>query len=652
MISTTAASTTTNPSGNLEDEFANYALTLTTVFNYSNQISRKILEIKAPVLKQVCKDIIGDKYTGVSFKTDKVAMNCPPKVLFFYYKEFEAERLLEEKSIPELVEDIRYLTLFIRFIKTELRDEITNFNSLTPQGLITYDLLWTIFPPQSLILVHTHSNEKALLRLVRGVEVDEGCDPGYHLDAFQVDHDGYTFGYIGSGAHIPPFEGTLAITDLPVVPLNYIPDKEALVADLVERGRKSEKLQAHGPSYQSYKGLALGPILNRRRTYFSINGRVMVDPATFARVNTDRAISVTSLHAAKQFLAAENNDPYRSDERDMYDDGHNGLMLAAETRHFSHETEERVQAKGRFYRPLTDEEASLVTPFVRGFALAEKKWAEFAVRTLAEVQWVDDAFSKLVLPAAQKELILSLVEAPEEAVGKYRFDDFIPSKGLGLVAVLHGPPGVGKTLTAESVAEYTRRPLYSVTSGELGTNPVDLESTLAVILDVAGAWDAILLIDEADIFLEARGSGGEGGTIKRNAMVGIFLRLLEYFKGVMFLTTNRVEKFDPAFKSRIHLALKYDTLTLDAREEVWSNFVGKVPAELVEESLLGGDEPGVTALAKSWEKVNGREIKNAVKTGLRIAGRRKVRLSEDILAGVLALGAEFDAQMNASGTIY
>jgi len=292
-----------------------------------------------------------------------------------------------------------------------------------------------------------------------------------------------------------------------------------------------------------------------------------------------------------------------------------------------------------------------VYPFVRGFASSEKKWAEFAVSTVQPVQWVPDAFDKLVLPEVQKELILSLVEArecnastnpgPRENTSSFTFDDFIPTKGLGLVAVLHGPPGVGKTLTAESVAEYIQRPLYSVTSGELGTDPSSLEETLSEILQVAGAWNAILLIDEADIFLEARTSTGHGDGIKRNAMVGIFLRLLEYFRGVMFLTTNRVEQFDPAFKSRIHLAMRYDDLTEEARFEIWSNFINKLPEEAVEGSLAKSD---AVTLAKDWINVNGREIKNTVKTGLRIAERRNTRLSKEILESVLKLRGQFNMQ--------
>ncbi|KAF8422936.1 P-loop containing nucleoside triphosphate hydrolase protein [Tirmania nivea] len=633
-----------------EDEFAGYALTLTSAFNSVGDFTRKILEIKAPVLKQLCEDVIGDKYPGQSFKTGKVIMSCPPKPLFFYRDEFEeARKSYLDKSLPELTEDVKYINLFIRFIKSELRKEIASYNSLIPQGLVSYDIIWTIFPPNTKFLVHTHNNQPALYQLRKGVEVNEGCNPRFHLDCFGIDHDGFNFGYVASAAGVPPFEGTLPIASLPAVPLEFLPDAAKVVEELVERGRKSEKLQCSGSSYMVYKGRALGPIVDERRTYYSINGRVMVDPNTFARINPYRAINITSLQSTNPFKF-ENEREWWNRDRDAFEDGHNGVKIDLDINNTKHDiTEKTIDRSGKFYIPLTDEQAAMVHPFARGFALTEKKWAEFAVADLKEVEWVPDAFNKLVLPEEQKELILSLVEAAPTDNAKYKFDDFIPSKGLGLVAVLHGPPGVGKTLTAESVAEYTRRPLYSVTSGELGTEPSGLESTLTEILEVAGTWNAILLIDEADIFLEARGSSAGGDGIIRNAMVGIFLRLLEYFRGVMFLTTNRVETFDPAFKSRIHLAMKYSELSEEARVEVWKNFLSKLPESVREEELTEGEYPGVVRLARKWPGVNGREIKNAVKTGLRIVQRRGGTLGTEVLEGVLRIGGEFDAQMKVMG---
>ncbi len=100
---------------------------------------------------------------------------------------------------------------------------------------------------------------------------------------------------------------------------------------------------------------------------------------------------------------------------------------------------------------------------------------------------------RLVLPEEKKVLIRSLVENSAD------FSDIISGKGGGCIFLLHGSPGVGKTLTAESVAELLHRPLYSVSVGELGTDTNELEKKLTEILEVSSSWNAVILLDEADV---------------------------------------------------------------------------------------------------------------------------------------------------------
>jgi hypothetical protein len=56
----------------------------------------------------------------------------------------------------------------------------------------------------------------------------------------------------------------------------------------------------------------------------------------------------------------------------------------------------------------------------------------------------------------------------------------------------------------ETLSDYTKRPLYSISCGDLGTTATECEKALVEILDLATCWNAILLIDEADVFLEER----------------------------------------------------------------------------------------------------------------------------------------------------
>lgn len=140
-----------------------------------------------------------------------------------------------------------------------------------------------------------------------------------------------------------------------------------------------------------------------------------------------------------------------------------------------------------------------------------------------------------------------------------------------------------------------------VSAGELGTDPARLESELQKILDIAHSWGAVLLLDEADVFLEKR----QIHDIHRNALVSIFLRLLEYFQGILFLTTNRVETFDDAFQSRIHIALRYGELSTKAKKAIWKMFLDKVREMEGRDTEIFGDQQ-LELLARN--NLNGRQV--------------------------------------------
>jgi len=156
-----------------------------------------------------------------------------------------------------------------------------------------------------------------------------------------------------------------------------------------------------------------------------------------------------------------------------------------------------------------------------------------------------------------------------------------------------------------------RRPLYSVSASELGYSAGSVESSLQEAFDLAARWKALILLDEADVFLEKRSDN----ELERNKVVSVFLRKLEYFNSMVFLTTNRPDSFDEAFRSRIHVAIKYKDLTVDARRTVWNQFV-----TTAEDSAQYGvhiEESDIDQLAK--RQLNGREIRNLVKSALLLA---------------------------------
>lgn len=92
---------------------------------------------------------------------------------------------------------------------------------------------------------------------------------------------------------------------------------------------------------------------------------------------------------------------------------------------------------------------------------------------ITDVTWNKDAFKRLVVPGETKELIQAAVTAHGHQLSAA--PDIIADKGQGLLILLHGGPGTGKTLTAESIAEAQERPLYRVTCGDIGVEPPAVE---------------------------------------------------------------------------------------------------------------------------------------------------------------------------------
>lgn len=195
--------------------------------------------------------------------------------------------------------------------------------------------------------------------------------------------------------------------------------------------------------------------------------------------------------------------------------------------------------------------------------------------------------------------------------------------------LLSGPPGTGKTLMAEAVADRTRRPLFYLQAEDLGINAAVLGTNIKQVFQMATEWDAVILLDEADVFMAQR----QPQDIVRNELVSIFLRELEYFRGIIFLTTNLYSTIDSAFRSRVSLHLLFTSLTPEARMVIWRKFLDRANKLIsltekheVVEKKKDGSQPTAEVAERSegdlvdeeikelaaWQ-LNGREIKTAVK---------------------------------------
>ncbi|RFU72998.1 proteasome-activating nucleotidase [Trichoderma arundinaceum] len=275
---------------------------------------------------------------------------------------------------------------------------------------------------------------------------------------------------------------------------------------------------------------------------------------------------------------------------------------------------------------------------ISGFSIQDKKWKTLLVDYIRPVTWNTVAFDRLVLKPVAKELIQAVVQVHNN---KERSADLMQGKGNGSLILLHGPPGTGKTLTAESVAELVQRPLYRVTCGDVGTDPESVENYLEAVLYIGKIWGCVVLLDEADVFLEERTLTD----LHRNALVSVFLRVLEYYDGILILTSNRVGTFDEAFKSRIKLALHYTSLGKADRRKVWRNFFKTLKETDPEYVDFEDLDDHLDDLANI--ELNGRDIRNAISVARELAQFRKgEKMNYEHIRHVISIGEEFEKYLD------
>ena len=236
-----------------------------------------------------------------------------------------------------------------------------------------------------------------------------------------------------------------------------------------------------------------------------------------------------------------------------------------------------------------------VHPYILMFHLELHHYLWVHVEDVKPYEYQPGLKQKLILPEEQTDLI-DILTAEMDVL----MDDIVAGKSGGTTVLCSGPPGVGKTLTAEVYSEIVRRPLYRVHSGQLGLNVSAMENALKDALTRAQRWGAVMLIDEADVYIKRRDDD-----MTMNAAVGVFLRVLEYFNGLLFLTTNRVEDIDEAIVSRCIAMIKYNPPDRAARLRIWQVMLGQFELAV---------EPGLVArLTDLFPAATGRDIKGLAK---------------------------------------
>lgn len=233
------------------------------------------------------------------------------------------------------------------------------------------------------------------------------------------------------------------------------------------------------------------------------------------------------------------------------------------------------------------------------------------VQNLTSYEYKPELREKLILPVQHRELI-DILTADMNVL----MEDIVEGKSGGTTILCKGAPGLGKTLTAEVYSEVVGKPLYRVHSGQLGITAASVEQNLSEILRRAARWDAILLLDEADVYIRCRDND-----LQHNAIVAEFLRTLEYFKGLLFMTTNRVGDVDDAILSRCIATIKYEVPPKEDAMRLWRSLATQFHADLSDELI--------DSLSNIYAKCSGRDIKELLKLTSKYCKSKQIPFSED-----------------------
>lgn len=488
----------------------------------------------------------------------------------------------------------------------------------------------------------------------------------FTIECFYIDYTGEEFCVVTKTFEIEQYSGEVPVNSLPIFPMRFCQDYQGRQRHAEDTGRSL--LNFIKTKHCSYNGWTLthdpsGDATTdvngvQQQQPEHINSEVMVDfgeafqncpawrpPRNVLRMDMDEGLTLpddfrvrwwsgkdrarllgetTELIPVKSGVAARQYNKFIKED------------------HFLQAVSENAKrARPTKEADLHGDSLALLTGRVFAYVFQERKFAQLSVAKLLPSPKTGLALDSLKIPPTVKRAIQGSVQGHlRKKAAERKMDrsvgislDLIQGKGTGLFILLHGVPGVGKTATAEAIAQANGKPLFSITVGDLGMTPDRLETSLREIFRLASIWDCILLLDEVDTFFSQRSRGDTA--VSKNAMVSVFLRVLDYYDGILFLTTNRAGVLDEAFKSRIHYTVYYPDLSLEQTLDIWRLNIQRVrqmevelskaenrpPLKINDKQLLAFAERHFTQSnnGRSGTRWNGRQIRNVFQVALSLA---------------------------------
>ncbi|KAK4230041.1 hypothetical protein QBC38DRAFT_507749 [Podospora fimiseda] len=569
----------------------------------SLRVDRISLKIFSQSIIQALRDIV-PYYPGFNLNRGTVESNAPYCPLVHHLDGLR-------EYTPPLQDDSdttkKHIGLLLDYIGSIYGNLINEETERHKRGFCTYRMFWIALKPGTTVYIRSSSG-RISAHVVRFVEVDRDIldqtpdgDARIKVFLWHLNLSGRKVERRMTSVNVDSFDGEVEIKQLNIFPASFLDSSDGQVTrdKLIQQGKKWYRLI--GGEMVDYKG----SFLSEDEREFT--RRVVVDPTAYWE-NTRLPPPPPPPPSAPYRphyprLPPASNSEYRDDQD--WDD-----LVWKEYDNIDHRNPISPKAGNSQFNTDVDLLYLLCSQILGAFILKTRTWKQIDVAFCSEAETNTKAIENLVMSSQRKDMIKALVHKhktgdSKDTLPKIWGADFIQNKGEGQIFLLHGGPGVGKTYV-KCIAEYTGRPLLSLTFGDVGTNETQMEKRLLYWFALAKKWGAVMLIDEADIYLEKRSPGD----ILRNGLVSVFLRWIEYYKGILFLTSNRVGHFYDAFTSRIH----------EYRRLIWEGFFAKLKRERPDikvsrrarEYVLKSNE----IISLNW---NGREIRNAFQTAVTLA---------------------------------
>ncbi|KAL8287991.1 hypothetical protein RB600_003766 [Gaeumannomyces tritici] len=563
----------------------------------SDELEQTMHKFQSPRMKAVIKAIIPE-YKDHNIKSANITTNKP---YFLFHHRDELLRYGLALTDHTAREHVTYLNAYAWQLFEDAF--LTHFNFVeTAAGCPTIDFanLWTIFKPGDLVCVKAPSASQIDYKTLQVFRFKSMSlfHPIYSKKSVRSKNYWTINGICSDSLSLFPgctssftravyeFPGLVSVYGTDICPLQGHPEEEAIEKSLLERGK----------IFMGFHQTSCHRQYSCPGDRSAVIRRVVVDPAP-----------------------KKNSYGNDGDDGDKADDGSASNDCSRSNR--------ATKAA------LTDEEYIMCSPDVLAYDLSSRTWSPVLVSALEPVRYESEVFTQsLLLDNKYKNMISSLIRGKIGESGDGS-GGTMKGKGDGLVFLLHGEPGTGKTLTAESIAEHCRRPLLRIDSSTLGTTSESVEKGLQEVLSRAARWKAIALLEEADVFMEQRSSVTSDITL--------------------FLTTNRVGVFDAAFKSRVQVAIHYPPLGKDGRMKLWCQFLAKTSFRSNLPDTCESSDPSLFTVNKSGstddglerlvvEPLNGRQIQNIVKVAAAVASGAKTPLTIEGLWNTLQNVMAFD----------